>query len=79
MKIDPQPIIDEYRAAYLKANGRQMYSDILYQAGWFVFLPRYGTIVQGRYRAAQMREMIARLNARWPEHVHAADAAKEEA
>jgi hypothetical protein len=66
-KIDPQPIIDEYRDAYLRANGRDADSDLSYENGWFVF--RFRGILQLRYRAAQIRDMTARLKSRWPEHV----------
>jgi hypothetical protein len=60
MKIDPQPIIDEYRDAYLRANGRDTDRTITYENGWFVFRLRKLSNVS-RYRADQMREMTARL------------------
>jgi hypothetical protein len=78
-KIDPQPIIDEYRAAYFKANGRELQYSLTYERGWFCFRSNSGFIT-GRHRARAMWEFIARLKARWPEHVHqefAALAAKE--
>jgi hypothetical protein len=62
MKIDHKRIIEDYRAAYHRANGREMFSRLTYESGWFVI--RYPTgFVISRHRAAQMEAMTEKLAA----------------
>lgn len=80
-KIDAPAVIAAYMAAYLKANGRALLGTCSYERGWFVFRAfPHSSFVTGRYRAAQMRKMTERMNARWEnrDRAYVEDAAMRE-
>jgi hypothetical protein len=63
MKIDHKRIIENYRAAYHRANGRELAASIAYEHGWFAFRYPSGFLFD-RLRAAKMEEMTGKLAAR---------------
>jgi len=62
MNADQQKIADDYAAAYLRANGSPV--AVTYARGWFRLLHGPQRQPGDSYRAAELVQLTANLNAR---------------